>query len=139
MKLNQLFSTDRGRCGHRQFLGALGRRHFLDAGARSRRGRGQWCSGRRVADFGINDKFMKDLASSIQPGSAALFILANKITADKVIDRIKDFGGVVLKTSLDRSKEELLREALSSATRTMPPASPPAPAGSSTSVPSAGV
>ena len=93
----------------------------------------------RLRDIGIDDKFMKDLASSIQPGSAALFILANKITADKVIDRIKDFGGVVLKTSLDRSKEESLREALSSATRTMPPTSPPAPAGNSTSVPSAGV
>ena len=43
-----------------------------------------------------------------------LFILAQKMTADKVIDQIKDAGGVVLKTSLDRTKEQALRDALAS-------------------------
>lgn len=65
-----------------------------------------------LTDYGINDDMMKDLAASIQPGNAALFILAQKFTADKVIDRIKDAGGIVLKTSLDHSKEQTLRDAL---------------------------
>ena len=139
VKLNQLFSTTAAGAVTGSFWGLLVGAIFLMPALGAAVGAASGALGGALADFGINDKFMKDLASSIQPGSAALFILANKITADKVIDRIKDFGGVVLKTSLDRSKEESLREALSSATRTMPPASPPAPAGSSTSVPSAGV
>jgi uncharacterized membrane protein len=68
--------------------------------------------GGALADFGINDKFMKDLADSIQPGNAALFVLINKITADKVLAEISGSGGVVLKTSLDETKEQVLRDAL---------------------------
>ena len=58
---------------------------------------------------------MKQLAESIHPGDAALFILIRQMTADKVLDRIKDYGGVVLKTSLDDAKEQALRNALTSA------------------------
>ena len=65
-----------------------------------------------LTDVGINDKFMKDLAESITPGSAALFVLIESMTADKVIEQIKPFGGVVLKTSLDETKEHVLRNAL---------------------------
>jgi len=68
-----------------------------------------------LTDVGINDKFMKDLAESITPGSAALFVLIESMTADKVIEQIKPFGGVVLKTSLDETKEHVLRNALAGA------------------------
>ncbi|HXW70967.1 MAG TPA: DUF1269 domain-containing protein [Methylocella sp.] len=71
--------------------------------------------GGALTDFGINDQFMKQLAESIHPGDAALFILIRQMTADKVLDRIKDYGGVVLKTSLDDAKEQALRNALTSA------------------------
>ncbi len=69
-------------------------------------------------------RFMKDLAASIQPGNAALFVLIKNMTADKVLKEIKDAGGVVLKTSLDESKEQILRDALAkaAATETPPPA-----------------
>jgi uncharacterized membrane protein len=36
------------------------------------------------------------------------------MTADKVIDEIKDYGGVVLKTSLADAKEQALPRALAS-------------------------
>jgi uncharacterized membrane protein len=68
--------------------------------------------GGALTDFGINDAFMKDLAESIQPGSAALFLLIKEMTADKVLEQIQPFGGVVLKTSLDDAKEQALRNAL---------------------------
>ena len=55
---------------------------------------------------------MKELAESIQPGNAALFVLINKMTADKVLAEISGAGGVVLKTSLDQTKEQALRDAL---------------------------
>ena len=54
---------------------------------------------------------MKDLSASLQPGNAALFVLIKHMTADKVLREIQDAGGTVLKTSLDDTKERLLREA----------------------------
>jgi uncharacterized membrane protein len=58
---------------------------------------------------------MKELTSSTKPGNAALFLLIKSMTADKVLAEIKAFGGVVLKTSLDDKKEQLLRETLAHA------------------------
>jgi uncharacterized membrane protein len=55
---------------------------------------------------------MKDLAASLQPGNAALFVLIHKMTGDKVLEAIKGTGGTVLKTSLDHTKEQALRDAL---------------------------
>jgi uncharacterized membrane protein len=46
-----------------------------------------------LTDIGIDDKWMKETAAAIQPGTAALFVLA-----DKVLDRLKAEGGTVLKT-----------------------------------------
>jgi uncharacterized membrane protein len=58
-----------------------------------------------LTDYGINDVFMKDLAAKPEPGHAALFVLIQNMTADKVLREIPDTGGTVLKTSLDDSKE----------------------------------
>ncbi|WP_315928301.1 DUF1269 domain-containing protein [Mesorhizobium sp. SP-1A] len=65
-----------------------------------------------LTDVGINDEFMKELSASLQPGNAALFILIRSMTADKVLDAIKGTGGTVLRTSLDHTKEQALRDAL---------------------------
>jgi uncharacterized membrane protein len=77
--------------------------------------------GGALTDYGINDDFMKELAASLQPGSAALFVEIKKMTGDKVLDAIKGTGGVVLKTSLDHTKEQALRDAIAA-----PPAVAPA-------------
>lgn len=71
--------------------------------------------GGALTDFGINDDFMKQLAASLHPGDAALFLLIREMTPDKLIDQIKDYGGTVLKTSLADDKEQALRHALASA------------------------
>ncbi len=68
-----------------------------------------------LTDVGINDAFMKDLAANLHPGDAALFVEVKKMTGDKVLDAIRGTGGVVLKTSLDNSKEKALREAIAAA------------------------
>ncbi|MGL4959652.1 MAG: DUF1269 domain-containing protein [Inquilinus sp.] len=68
-----------------------------------------------LSDYGINDQFMKDVATSIEPGDAALFILVRQMTETKVLAAIEGFGGKVLKTSLDDSKEQALRAALARA------------------------
>jgi len=71
--------------------------------------------GGALSDFGIDDSFMKELSANLQPDNAALFLLIMHMTANKVLNEIKDAGGVVLKTSLDETKEKVLRDALASA------------------------
>jgi uncharacterized membrane protein len=68
-----------------------------------------------LADVGINDKFMKDLAAAMTPGSSALFVLVRKATPDKVLAELQGSGGKVLKTSLSHDDEANLQAALSAA------------------------
>ena len=57
---------------------------------------------------------MKGLATQdLKPGEAVLFVLVKKATGDKVFERLKGVGGRVLQTSLDHTREEALRKALS--------------------------
>jgi len=76
-----------------------------------------------LADIGINDKWIKETAAAVQPGTAALFVLVRKVTADKVLDRLKGEGGTVLKTSLDHTKEAALQAALAEVKAVVPAAS----------------
>ena len=68
----------------------------------------------KLADVGINDKMMKDMAESFTPGCSALFVLVRKATPDKVLAGLKEFHGKgkVLQTSLKHDSEEALRKAL---------------------------
>lgn len=68
-----------------------------------------------LTDVGINDKFMKDLAAAMNPGSSALFVLVRKATPDKVLAELQGSGGKVLKTSLSHDDEAKLQAALSAA------------------------
>lgn len=68
-----------------------------------------------LTDVGIDDKFMKELAAAMQPGSSTLFVLVRKATPDKVLDEIKGTGGKILKTSLSHDDEAKLQAALSAA------------------------
>ena len=68
-----------------------------------------------LTDVGINDKFMKELAATMTPGSSALFVLVRKATPDKVLAELQGSGGKVLKTSLSHDDETKLQAALSAA------------------------
>ena len=68
-----------------------------------------------LIDVGIDDKFMKELAETLAPGSSALFVLVRKATPDKVLEEIKGSGGKVLRTSLSHDDEAKLQAALSAA------------------------
>ena len=43
--------------------------------------------GGKMADVGVNDNFMKELGTKLQPGTAALIVLGSTEARDKVIDR----------------------------------------------------
>jgi len=112
VKLNQLINTTAAGAVSGGFWGTLVGAIFLMPLLGAALGAASGALGGALTDIGINDAFMKDLGSSLQPGSAALFVLINKMTEDKVLEAITGAGGVVLKTSLDRTKEQALRDAL---------------------------
>jgi uncharacterized membrane protein len=68
-----------------------------------------------LTDVGINDKFMKELADAMNPGSSALFVLVRKATPDKVLEEVEGTGGKILKTSLSHDDEAKLQAALNAA------------------------
>src|SRR5262245_26320296 len=65
-----------------------------------------------MADYGINDAFIKSLGSTIPKGSSALFVLVRSSTPDKVLPEIEPFKPRVLRTSLSKKQEDELRAAL---------------------------
>lgn len=75
-----------------------------------------------LSDVGINDQFMKNLASSLTPGSSALFVLVDSQLTDKVLAELQGTGGKVIKTSLSTVDEEKLQKALDEARKTAQPA-----------------
>lgn len=66
-----------------------------------------------LADYGIDDDFVKKLSETITPGSSALFVLVRSATEDKVLPEIEPFKPRLLKTSLSNEQEEKLKAALS--------------------------
>lgn len=66
----------------------------------------------RTADIGIDNKFIKEVGDSLYPGGTAVFLLATKVTDDKVIEDLARFGGQVYKTNLSSEDEALLKHAL---------------------------
>lgn len=112
VKLNQLVSMTAAGAVSGSFWGLLIGLIFLNPLIGAAVGAASGAVGGALTDVGINDKFMKDLAGSLQPGNAALFVLVQEMTADKVLKEISHFGGTVLRTSLDETKEQALRDAL---------------------------
>jgi uncharacterized membrane protein len=68
-----------------------------------------------LADVGIDDNVLKKLAETLKPGTAALCVLIRQMTADKVLEEIKPFGGTVIQSNLSHEDESKLQAALESA------------------------
>lgn len=98
------------------FWGALIGLIFLNPLVGAAVGAGAGALSGKLADIGIEDKFMKELGASFQPGTSALFVLVKEATRDKILEKLKGFGGKVLRTSLTKADEETLQKALSGGT-----------------------
>lgn len=127
VKLNQLLNTTALGAVSGSFWGLLIGAIFLMPVFGAAIGAASGALGGALTDYGVNDDFMKELSANLQPGNAALFLLITKMTGDKVLEAVRGTGGVVLKTSLDHSQEQKLRDALSatgssSAAQEAPPA-----------------
>jgi len=66
----------------------------------------------KLSDYGIDDKFAKQISETMTPNSSAIFMLVRKSTPDKVVPELAKFGGTILQTSLPKETEEKLQAAL---------------------------
>src|SRR5215469_11804318 len=112
VKLNQLFHPTASGAAYGALWGTLIGMIFLMPLLGAALGAASGALGGALADVGINDRFMKDVAASLDAGNAALFVLIRKVTADKVLAGLRGVGGKVLRTSFDHTKEQALRDAL---------------------------
>jgi uncharacterized membrane protein len=65
----------------------------------------------KIAKSGMDEGFQNQVRDMLQPGTSALFIVFEKVTADKALDALSKFGGKVLKTSLsDDATAEINKE-----------------------------
>lgn len=128
VKLNQLLNTTALGAASGSFWGLLIGAIFLMPVFGAALGAASGALGGALTDYGVNDDFMKELAGNLQPGNAALFVLVNKMTADKVMEALRGTGGTVLKTSLDLTQEQKLRDTLADAHGSLPSAADASPA-----------
>lgn len=67
--------------------------------------------GGKLTKSGVNKAFQERVEAVLEPGKAAVVIMARKITEDKFAAAMSPFGGSVLQTSLsDADEQELASE-----------------------------
>ena len=112
IRLNQLMNTTATGALSGALWGSLIGLIFLNPIIGAAVGAASGALGGKLTDLGIDDQFMKEAASALQPGTAGLFLLIRKMTTDKVLADLRGIGGTVMRTSFDETKEAALREAL---------------------------
>ena len=68
-----------------------------------------------LADYGVDDKFIKKVGETIQPGHSALFLLVHRGDFVKWQDELTEFNPTILQTTLSDEDEARLREAFGTA------------------------
>ena len=66
--------------------------------------------GGSLTDTGVDDKFIKEVGDTIEPGHSALFLLVRSSTPDKLAEELDKFDATVLQTSLSDEDDARLRD-----------------------------
>jgi uncharacterized membrane protein len=66
----------------------------------------------KLTKSSINKEFQEQVREMVQPGTSALFLIVERVTPDKAVEGLSQFGGTVLKSSLSKEDEAALQEAL---------------------------
>jgi uncharacterized membrane protein len=67
----------------------------------------------KLEKSGVDKAFQDQVRDMLKPGTSALFLVVEKITPDKAVEHLRQFGGTVLKTSLSEEAERELQAELS--------------------------
>jgi uncharacterized membrane protein len=112
IKLNQAVSTTGAGAAGGALWGGLIGLLFLAPLVGMAVGAASGAAAGKMTDAGVNDDFMKQLGEKLEPGAAALIALGRSDAPDKLLDRLRPYGGHVIQTSLDTEQEERLRSTL---------------------------
>jgi uncharacterized membrane protein len=66
----------------------------------------------KIEKTGVNKEFQDQVRDMLKPGTSALFLVVEKVTPDKAVDALSQYGGTVLKSSLSKDAEAELQDAL---------------------------
>jgi uncharacterized membrane protein len=65
-----------------------------------------------ISKLDMDKEFQDRVRDLLQPGTSALFMVVEKMTTDRAVGALGEFGGTVLKTSLSEDAERELQQAL---------------------------
>jgi len=66
----------------------------------------------KLAEAGIDREFEERVRDMLKPGTSALFLVVEKVTPDKAVAALGEYGGTVLRSSLSEETEKMLQEEL---------------------------
>ena len=64
------------------------------------------------ATYGVDDNFVKELGAQLPTGGAAVIVLVEESTRDKVVPEVSKYGGRLIQSSLSNEQEEAFQQAL---------------------------
>src|SRR3954470_22999747 len=113
IKLHQPSLAGRGATGGALWGGVIGLIFFMPLFGMAI-GAASGAAAGAMSDAGVDDAFLKDLGSKLQPGGAAVIALVRQANMEKILSEVK-IPGEVIQTSLTGDSEQALRDALSKA------------------------
>jgi uncharacterized membrane protein len=116
IKLHQAVSLTAAGAASGAFWGLLIGLLFLNPLLGAAVGAGAGALSGKLTDLGLDNRTAKQLGDELTPNSSALIVVLRHVTADKVLDGLKQFAGRgrVFQTSLSKDDEKSLREVLES-------------------------
>jgi uncharacterized membrane protein len=66
----------------------------------------------KIEKTGLDQAFQDRVRDMLKPGTSALFMVVEKVTPDKAVAALSQYGGTVLKSSLSEEAQAKLQEAL---------------------------
>ena len=70
-----------------------------------------WCNDWCTDGLWNQDDFINEVGATIKPEGSALFLLIEKWTEDKALERLNKFNATIIRTSLTKEEEENLKVA----------------------------
>jgi uncharacterized membrane protein len=67
--------------------------------------------GGKMADYGIDDNFIKQAREKVTEGTSALFLLTSNAVQDKVLDELKGYKFELIASNLTKEQEAQLMAA----------------------------
>lgn len=112
IKLDQALSTTAAGAASGALWGGLFGLIFLMPIVGMAVGAASGAIGGKLTDIGVDDGFAKDMGAKLEPGKAALVLLVQDATTERVVDELKkaNLVGEIIQTNLSSEAEQKLRD-----------------------------